>query len=123
MLNSAIKNVLIADDSATDRVKLSHTLEKLDLIVTSVKSGNKATLHAKGSQPDVIFLDIIMEDGDGFHTCRSLKRDNSTAEIPVIMVSSKNNRIDKLWAKKLGADAYVTKPFTDSDIVDVLNAL
>lgn len=123
MLNSSIKNVLIADDSATDRVNLSHTLEKLDLNVTSVKSGNKATIHAKGLQPDVIFLDIIMDDGDGFHACRTLKRDDSTAEIPVIIVSSKSNRIDKLWAKKLGADAYVTKPFTDSDIVDALNTL
>ena len=123
MLNSSIKNVLIADDSATDRVNLSHTLEKLNLSVTSVKSGNKATLYAKDFQPDVIFLDIIMDDGDGFHACRTLKRDDSTAEIPIIIVSSKNNRIDKLWAKKIGADAYVTKPFTDSDIVDALNAL
>jgi CheY-like chemotaxis protein len=123
VLNSSIKNVLIADDSATDRVNLSHTLEKLDLKVTSVKSGNKATLHAKGFKPDVIFLDVIMDEGDGFHACRTLKRDDSTAKIPVIIVSSKSNRIDKLWAKKLGANGFHSKPLNQDKLIHTINSL
>lgn len=123
MLKTSIKNVLIADDSATDRKRLSLVLEGLGLNVTSVNSGNEATDSAKSQKPDVIILDVIMEDGDGYHACRTLKRDEETAAIPIIIVSSKSNRVDKMWAKKLGANAYVTKPFSDDDLVEALQSI
>jgi len=123
VLKTSIKNVLIADDSATDRKRLSLVLEGLGLNVTSVNSGNEATDSAKSQKPDVIILDVIMEDGDGYHACRTLKRDEETAAIPIIIVSSKSNRVDKMWAKKLGANAYVTKPFSDDDLVEALQSI
>ncbi len=116
MLPSSLKNILIADDSATDRKNLSLTLQKFGLNVTAVNSGNEVTIKAEEIKPDAIFLDVIMEDGDGYHACRTLKRNDVTSDIPIIIVSSKSNRVDKMWAKKLGADAYVTKPFTDDDL-------
>ena len=120
MLNSSIKNVLIADDSATDRKCLSLALEQLGLNVTAVNSGNEATDSATLNKPDLIMLDIIMEDGDGYHACRSLKRNEDTSNIPIIIVSSKSNRVDKMWAEKLGANAYITKPFSDDELLRVL---
>ena len=123
MQNNTIKNVLIADDSATDRKHLSLVLEGLGLTVTSVNSGNEATNSAKSNKPDIIFLDVIMEDGDGYHACRTLKRDQETAEIPIIIVSSKSNPVDKMWAEKLGANAYVTKPFSDDDLLKALQSI
>ena len=123
MLGASIKNVLIADDSATDRKRLSLALEGLGLTVTSVNSGNEAVSSVESNEPDIIILDVIMEDGDGYHACRTLKRNQETAEIPIIIISSKSNRVDKMWAEKLGANAYVTKPFTDDDLVKALESI
>ncbi|MEZ5449118.1 MAG: response regulator [Thiolinea sp.] len=64
-----------------------------------------------------------MEDGDGYKACRNLKRDEVTANIPVIMVSSKSNPVDKKWAEKLGAAGYVVKPYADEQILQQLKAL
>ena len=122
MLGS-IKNVLIADDSATDRKRVSLVLEELGLNVTSVTSGNEATVTAEATMPDVIILDVIMEDGDGYHACRTIRRNERTAEIPIIIVSSKSNRVDKMWAEKLGANAYITKPFVDEDLIEALKGI
>jgi twitching motility two-component system response regulator PilH len=123
VLTSSIKNVLIADDSATDRKHLSLLLQALDLNVTSVNSGNEAVTTAESMQPDIIFLDVIMEDGDGYHACRAIKRNDATTHIPVIIVSSKSNKVDKMWAEKLGASAYVTKPFIDKDLQEALQSI
>ncbi len=123
LLDSSIKNVLIADDSATDRKHLSLILEGFGLNVTAVSSGNEAISLAESMQPDVIFLDVIMEDGDGYHACRALKRADVTTHIPVIIASSKSNPVDKMWAEKLGASAYVTKPFTDSDLLAAFQSI
>jgi len=123
VLGASIKNVLIADDSATDRKRLSLALEGLGLTVTSVNSGNEAVSSVESNEPDIIILDVIMEDGDGYHACRTLKRNQETAEIPIIIISSKSNRVDKMWAEKLGANAYVTKPFTDDDLVKALESI
>jgi len=123
VLGASIKNVLIADDSATDRKRLSLALEELGLNVTSVNSGNEAVTSVEANKPDIIILDVIMEDGDGYHACRTLKRNQETTEIPIIIISSKSNRVDKMWAEKLGANAYVTKPFTDDDLVKALESI
>lgn len=119
LLDSSIKNILIADDSATDRTHLSLLLKELGFNVTSVNSGNEAITAAELIQPDMIFLDVIMEDGDGYHACRALKRNNATTDIPVIIASSKSNPVDKMWAERLGASDYITKPFTEDDLLKV----
>ncbi|MCK5810383.1 MAG: response regulator [Cocleimonas sp.] len=123
MLNSSIKNVLIADDSATDRTHLSLLLEDLGLHVTAVNSGNEAITMAESILPDAILLDVIMEDGDGYHACRAIKRNDITTHIPVIIVSSKSNPVDKMWAEKLGASAYVIKPFDNDDLLKAFQSI
>jgi CheY-like chemotaxis protein len=123
LLDSSIRNILIADDSATDRKHLSLLLKEFGLDVTAVNSGNEVMSRAESMKPDVIFLDVIMDDGDGYHACRSLKRNEATATIPVIIASSKSNPVDKMWAKRLGASAYVTKPFTKDDLQTAFESL
>lgn len=102
---------------------MSLALKDLGLNVTSVNSGNEAAVTAEKIMPDLIILDVIMADGDGYHACRTIRRNNATAEIPIIIVSSKSNRVDKMWAEKLGANAYVTKPFSDNDLIEALNTI
>ncbi|HPY40554.1 MAG TPA: response regulator [Thiolinea sp.] len=120
---SAIKTILIADDSQTERLHLSQILQNAGYQVIVATSGNEARMLAETHNPDVIFLDIIMEDGDGYQTCRNLRRNPATAETPIIMVSSKSNQVDMQWAKKLGANHYVVKPYTPDAILTQLTAL
>lgn len=119
----AIKTILIADDSQTERLHLSRILQNAGYQVILANSGNEARMLAEAHNPDVIFLDIIMEDGDGYQTCRHLRRHPATAETPIIMVSSKSNLVDMQWAKKLGANHYVTKPYTPETILSQLTTL
>ena len=101
---------------------MTRILEAAGYSVISAASGNEATALAAEQQPDMIFLDIIMEDGDGYKACRSIKRNEATRDIPVVMVSSKANPVDKKWAEKLGAVGYVVKPYSDEEIIQAIEA-
>ena len=118
-----IKNILVADDSLTERANMTRILEAAGYSVVSAVSGNEAAVLAEKNQPDMIFLDIIMEDGDGYKACRAIKRNETTRDIPVIMVSSKANPVDKKWAERLGAVGYVVKPYSDEDIIQVIDSV
>lgn len=118
-----MNTILIADDSLTERTFLAQILNEAGYEVLSVNSGNEAIAQAEESQPDLIMLDIIMDDGDGYRTCRKLKRLEQTKNIPIIMVSSKSNEVDRQWALNLGAVAYVTKPYTAQDILQEIAKL
>jgi len=68
--------------------------------------------NTKGAKiPDLILLDVVMPELDGFNTCRRLRKNPLTANIPVVMVTSKNGESDQFWAERQGANGYVTKPF------------
>jgi twitching motility two-component system response regulator PilH len=65
----------------------------------------------KNCNPDVIVLDIIMPELNGYEVCRRLKKDPITKQIPIVFCSSQNSQVDLFWGFKQGADAYITKPF------------
>jgi twitching motility two-component system response regulator PilH len=71
----------------------------------------------------VIFLDIIMPDQDGFGTCRKLAANSETKGIPVVFVTSKNQKADRIWAQMQGAKGFITKPYAPQEILDQLTAL
>lgn len=112
-----IRKILIADDSSTERLNLTQILESAGYQVVTAQSGNEAKILAESQQPDLIMLDIIMDDGDGYQACRALKRNPTTQNIPIVMVSSKANAVDKQWAQKLGATDYIVKPYTSVDVL------
>jgi DNA-binding response OmpR family regulator len=68
-------------------------------------------------RPNLILMDVVMPDRNGFQACRELKNHAEFGRIPVIMVSSKNTESDKFWAKQQGADGYVIKPFTPAELL------
>jgi twitching motility two-component system response regulator PilH len=84
-----------------------------------IYAGNGAEAHALARQhkPALILMDVVMPTQDGFKTCRDLKQDPQTAGIPVVLVTSKSTQSDQFWAKKQGADGYVTKPFTPDSLI------
>jgi CheY-like chemotaxis protein len=119
--SGTINKILVAEDSKTEQVHLRQLLESSGYEVKVVESGTEAIESIGSFKPDLILMDIIMEGGDGYQTCRKLKRDDETKHIPVIMVSSKNNEVDRKWAIKLGALDYIVKPYVDADLLQRLS--
>ena len=117
------QTVLIADDSNTQLAHLKTILETAGYNTVTASSGNKAIELSETVKPDVIMLDIVMEDGDGYKACRTIKKNPELSDTPIIMVSSKSNPVDKQWAKKLGATNYIVKPYQETEILETLTAL
>ncbi|MFC1664561.1 PleD family two-component system response regulator [Pseudomonadota bacterium] len=118
-----ISKILVVDDAATDRMNLQKILSDAGYQVVAAASGVEALEKASSEKPDLIFLDIVMESMDGYQACRKLSKGEVTKNIPIIMVSSKNQEVDKLWAQKQGAVAYICKPYTADDITDQIQKL
>lgn len=119
----AIKKILICDDSPTDLANLRSALKDANCVLVEATNGKDAITKAKAEKPDVIFLDIVMPEMDGFATCRSLNDDPETKKIPVIFVSSKNQKADKIWAQMQGAKDLIGKPYEAKEILEALTAL
>ena len=119
----AIRRVLIADDSSTDLKKLEQIVSGAGYQVITAATGKEALAKAKSDRPDAILLDVIMPDMNGFQACRAITTDADTKSIPVILVSSKGEKTDKVWGEEQGAKGYVTKPYTSEQILGHLRAL
>lgn len=109
--------LLVVDDSAPEREHLRDLLVKAGHTVVTAVSGREVVALAATERPDLIFMDIVMNDVDGFQATRALREDTATDRIPVVVVSSKNQKADKLWAQLQGAKGYVVKPYSAEDIL------
>ena len=114
-------SILVVDDTQTDRELASQVIKSAGHQVQVASNGSEAMTLAAQFKPDLILLDIVMPGQDGFATCRKLKKDPSTAAIPVVIVSTKSGDADKFWAQKQGADGYLTKPYSKGDLVKLMS--
>ena len=114
----SVNTVLIVDDSAADRTNLELIVNNAGCRVLTADSGQNALKLAEENHPDLIFLDIIMDDMDGLQACRSLQEAERTRDIPDVMISSKSNKADKVWAMEQGARGYITKPYSEEQVLD-----
>lgn len=105
-----ISKILVVDDSAADLKLMQNIVSDAGFFVITATSGSEALAKAKSEKPDLIFLDVVMNDMDGFKTCRALSKDETTKQIPVIFVTSKDQPADKIRAEQQGAKGFVTKP-------------
>lgn len=119
----AVNKVLVCDDSATDLVKITSIVTEAGCTVVSASNGLEALHKAKSEQPDLIFLDIIMPEMDGYETCRKLTADPDTKHIPVIFVTSKGQKADRVWAQMQGGKDLVAKPYEPEQIKEQLAKL
>ncbi len=115
-----MKKVLVVDDSPIERKRLCALVTDAGWSVETAKNGSEAIDLAQAGSPDLILLDVIMPDMDGYEACRALQRDVTTRSIPVVFVSSKNQKADFLWAKMQGARELVSKPYSDDEILGLL---
>lgn len=118
-----INKVLVVDDSSADLLNLQQIIEKAGYTTVTATSGQQAVDQAKSQKPDVIFLDVIMQEMDGFEACRRLSKDAATKHIPVVFVTSKNQKADRAWAEMQGAKAFISKPYSQDAILDQLRAI
>ncbi len=121
MTPAAAHQALVVDDSAVDRQHMVNLLTRAGWDVQSASTGLEALQLAGQRPPDVIFMDIVMPGMDGYQACRRLAEDPSTRRIPVVFVSTKNQRADQVWARMQGGKALIGKPCTADQLQSALS--
>ena len=109
--------VLIVEDDPDIVDILSYNLKQADLKVTSVPDGSSALAEVKRRLPDLILLDLMLPKVDGLEVCRLLKSEPETKNVPIIMITAKGEEVDRIVGLELGADDYITKPFSPREVV------
>jgi twitching motility two-component system response regulator PilH len=115
--------ILIADDSPTEVYVLQKILQKGGHQTITVEDGEQAVDYAEANQPDLILMDVVMPKLNGFQATRKLSKQDSTKDIPVIIVSSKNQETDRLWGLRQGAKGYLSKPVEEKELLSLIEAL
>ncbi|WP_448338004.1 HD domain-containing phosphohydrolase [Chloroflexus aurantiacus] len=109
-------NVLVIDDDPNVRDILSSLLKRERCVVRTAASGQSGIAAAQAELPDLILLDVMMPDLDGFSVCRMLREDPLTAEVPIIMITALDDRASRLEGVKAGADEFLSKPVELSEL-------
>ena len=109
--------ILIVEDDPDIVDILSYNLKQADLKVKSVPDGSSALAEVKRRLPDLILLDLMLPKVDGLEVCRLLKSDPETKNVPIIMITAKGEEVDRIVGLELGADDYITKPFSPREVV------
>ncbi len=117
------KLVLIIEDDPDQRRLLERMLAGSGWRVATAPDGESGLEAARGHHPDAIVLDVMMPRLNGFQACRQLKSDPATADIPVVMCTSKDQPADQYWATEVGADAFLAKPVDVSRLAQMLERL
>ena len=113
--------VLVIDDSNTIRRSAEIFLKQGGYQVLLAEDGFDALAKVNDHEPDLIFCDILMPRLDGYQTCAIIKRNNKFANVPVIMLSSKDGLFDKARGRMVGSQDYLTKPFTKDQLLRVVD--
>lgn len=112
--------VLVADDDPNVCEIIRLYFEKNDMSVVEANDGKQAIHIAKKEQPDFIILDIMMPELDGFEVCKELRKETN---VPILMLTAKGDEFDRVLGLEIGADDYVTKPFSPRELVARIKAI
>jgi twitching motility two-component system response regulator PilH len=115
--------VLVIDDSPTETRILGHTLTKAGFRVETASDGVEGVEMARRLLPDLILMDVIMPSLNGFQATRMLHRDESTAEIPIIIITTKDQPTDRTWGLRQGAVDYLVKPVDPVELLGRIRAI
>ena len=123
MENQLAGTVLVVEDVPSERALMQQYLQESGCLVISATSARDALNRVSQQPPDVIVTDVIMPGMSGFELCRSLKQHPETAHVPIVICSAKNQGIDRLWGIKQGADAYLSKPYTQNQLIKAVSSV
>lgn len=111
------QRILVVDDEADTVELVSFNLRNAGFDTSHAEDGAEALKKAKAAAPDLIILDVMLPEVDGLEVCKLLRRDPATARIPVLMLTAKAGEIDRVLGLELGANDYLTKPFSPRELV------
>lgn len=114
--------VMVIDDSSTIRRTAQILLGEAGCDVVTASDGFEALAKIVEQAPDVIFVDVLMPRLDGYQTCAVIKHNSTFKDIPVILLSSRDGLFDKARGKVVGADRFLTKPFSRDELLDAIKA-
>ena len=115
--------ILIVDDSPSQLMGIQRIVEKLGHQTLTAEDGAAGVEVAKAELPDLILMDVVMPNLNGFQATRTLSRDATTKHIPVILVTTKDQDTDRMWGLRQGAKAYLTKPFSEDELAEVIERI
>ncbi len=114
-------HVLIVDDSPTDAQAMKETMESEGHRVSLARTAQEGLESAKNDHPDIVLMDVVFEGMSGFQGTRKLSRDPDTADIPVVMISGKDQETDRIWGLRQGAAEYLVKPVKAKVLASAVN--
>ena len=116
-----VTQIMIVDDSPTDTHQLKKILEKNGFTTLTAADAAEGIEVAKRERPDLILMDVVMPGLNGFQATRELCSNPETSSIPVIIVTHKDQQVDRVWGMRQGARSYVTKPVTEGALLDLIS--
>lgn len=117
------RKLLIVDDSPTELKLITDVFNTSEYDVVTAEDGEAGVEMAIAEKPELIILDVVMPKMNGFQACRKIKSLPDLENIPVILLTSKNQKSDEFWGKKQGADVYLTKPFHADQVLEAVTHL
>jgi DNA-binding response OmpR family regulator len=118
-----VSRILIVEDDPDIAELIRHYLEKAGHVVDRLSSGAAVMAQVRKLPPDLVILDLMLPEIDGLMVCQAMRSDPSTAAIPIIMVTARGEEADRIAGLELGADDYVTKPFSPKELAARVAAL
>jgi twitching motility two-component system response regulator PilH len=115
--------ILVVDDSWTELTMIVTPLRNHGFEVVTAVDGEEAVEKVLKERPHCIVLDVVLPKQNGFQVCRKLKSMEMSRHIPIILLTSKNTALDKSWGLRQGADLYITKPFSEEELVTSVRRL
>ncbi|HBF09355.1 MAG: response regulator [Pseudomonadota bacterium] len=116
-------HVLIIDDSPAEVVRFESILHANDFVTTAVNTGEEGIEVAARLKPDIILMDVVMGGMNGFQATRKITSQEATQHIPIIMVTTKDQTTDRVWAQRQGAKGYLTKPVDEDLLLSTISEL
>ena len=118
-----VSRILVIEDSQDIADLIAHYLQGAGYVTTLAATGSDGLRQARAAPPDAIILDLMLPGMDGLHVCQALRGEPATAAIPIIMLIARGEESDRIRGLELGADDYVTKPFSPKELVARVGAL
>ena len=115
--------ILIVDDSPSQLMSIRRVVEKLGHDALTAEDGASGVEAAKREIPDLVLMDVVMPNLNGFQATRQISKEATTAHVPVILVTTKDQETDKAWGMRQGAKAYITKPFTEAELQEAIKGM
>jgi len=118
-----MKTILVVDDTRSDQLLAQGLLKSLGTNTIVCSSAQEALNWLQSNEvPDLIMLDVVMPDVSGYDLCRQIRGDLALEDVPIIFCSTKNEDYDRFWALRQGGNAYLTKPYSPSELMKTVKA-